>query len=125
MKLKLDENLDGRLALLLTSQGFDADTVSAEGLAGSSDKIIYDTCKAVGRTLVTLDLDFSNPLRFSPVDTEGIVVVRPPKALPSSIQATLWSVIPQLKTGSVEGKLWIVEPGRIREYAPDNGAMHS
>jgi hypothetical protein len=38
------------------------------------------------------------------------------------IQATLWSVLPQLKTGSVKGKLWIVEPGRIREHAPGDAS---
>ncbi len=102
MKLKLDENFDVRLVPELLKEGFDADTVTAEGLAGSPDETIYDTCKAVGRTLVTLDLDFSNPLRFPPEDSEGIVVVRPRKTMLSSIRATLWSVIAQLKTGAVK-----------------------
>ena len=91
MKLKFDENFDVRLVPELIEEGFDADTVIAEGLAGSQDETIYNTCKAVGRTLVTLDLDFSNPFRFPPQDSEGIVVVRPPKAVLSSIRATLWS----------------------------------
>jgi hypothetical protein len=56
----------------LLEEGFDADTVIAKGLVGSPDETIYDTCKAVGRTPVTLDLDFSNPLRFPPEDSEGI-----------------------------------------------------
>jgi predicted nuclease of predicted toxin-antitoxin system len=120
MKLKLDENFDVRLVQELHKEGFDVDTVTAEGLAGSPDETIYDTCKAVGRTLVTLDLDFSNPFRFPPEDSEGIVVVRPPKAILSSIRVTLWSVIAQLKTGAVKGKLWIVEAGRIREHDPDD-----
>ena len=64
MKLKLDENFDVRLVPELLKEGFDADTVIAEGLAGSPDETIYDTCKAVGRILVTLDLDFST-LRFA------------------------------------------------------------
>ena len=122
MKLKLDENFDARLVPELINEGFDADTVIAEGLAGSPDQTIYDTCKAVGRTLLTLDLDFSNPLRFPPKNSEGIVVVRPPKAVLSSIRATLWSVIAQLKAGAVKGKLWIVEPGRIREHDPDDAS---
>jgi predicted nuclease of predicted toxin-antitoxin system len=121
MKLKLDENFDIRLLPELLNEGFDADTVIAEDLAGSPDETIYDTCKTVGRTLVTLDLDFSNPLRFPPEDTEGIVVVRPPRAVLSSIRATLWSVIAQLKTGAVKGKLWIVEAGRIREHDNTRG----
>jgi predicted nuclease of predicted toxin-antitoxin system len=106
----------------LRKEGFDADTVVAEALSGSPDETIYDTCKAVGRTLVTLDLDFANPFRFPPEDSAGIVVVRPPKAALSSIRATLWSVIAQLKTGAVKGKLWIVEAGRIREHDPDDAS---
>lgn len=118
MKLKLDENFDVRLVPLLAAEGFDADTVLGEGLSSSPDETIFDTCKAIGRTLVTLDLDFSNPFHFPPADTAGIIVVRPPQAILPMIQATLWSVLPQLKSGSVKGKLWIVEPGRIREHDP-------
>ena len=120
MKLKLDENFDIRLVPLLAAEGVDVDTVLHEGLSSSSDETIYDTCKAIGRTLVTLDLDFSNPLHFPPADTEGIVVVRPLRAIMPLIRATLWSVLPQLKTSSMKGKLWIVEPGRIREYDPND-----
>ncbi|MEI8017294.1 MAG: DUF5615 family PIN-like protein [Schlesneria sp.] len=50
MKLKLDENFDVRLVPDLINEGFDADTVVAEGLKGNPDKTIYETCKAVGRT---------------------------------------------------------------------------
>jgi predicted nuclease of predicted toxin-antitoxin system len=120
VKLKLDENFDVRLLPDLLQEGFDADTVIAEGLAGSSDETIYETCKTIGRTLVTLDMDFSNPLRFPPGDTEGIVVVRAPKAVLSSIRTTLWSAVAALKTGAVRGKLWIIEPGRIREHVSDD-----
>jgi hypothetical protein len=90
--------------------------VLGEGLSASSDVKIYSTCKAIGRTLVTLDLDFSNPIHFPPANTEGIIVVRPPQALVPMIRATLWSVLPELKSRSARGKLWIVEPGRIREH---------
>jgi hypothetical protein len=55
--------------------------------------------------LVALDLDFSNPLRFPPGDTEGIVVLRPPMSLLPLIEATLRSLIPRLTTDSVSGKL--------------------
>jgi hypothetical protein len=89
MKLKRDENFDARFVPLLAAEGFDADTVPGEGLSGSQDETIYDTCRAVGRTLVTLDLDFSNPIRFPPADMEGIVVVRPPRAVLASIRVTL------------------------------------
>ncbi len=120
MKIKLDENLDPRLVPALESEGFDADTVAAENLSGSSDDMIYETCQKVGRVLVTLDLDFSNPFRFPPATTEGIVVVRPPRPVLSAIRATLFSVLPQLKSLPLKGTLWIVEPGRIRVHDPND-----
>jgi len=36
------------------------------------------------------------------------------------IQATLASALPDLKRASLGGKLWIVEPGRIRLYDPED-----
>jgi predicted nuclease of predicted toxin-antitoxin system len=116
LKLKLDENFDARLIPDLLLEGFDADTVVSEGLGGSSDETVYETCKSVDRVLVTLDLDFSNPLRFQPEGTPGILIVRPHRAVLSSVRATLWGALARLKSGAARGKLWIVEPGRIREH---------
>ena len=81
MRFKLDENLDARIVRLLADRGHDADTVLAEGLSGSTDEQVYATCRNAGRTFITLDLDFSNPFRFPPTATQGIVVVRPPRVL--------------------------------------------
>ena len=38
-----------------------------------------------------------------------------------AIRATLLSILPQLNTQPLAGRLWIVEPGRIRLYDPLNG----
>ena len=40
MRLKLDENLPGRLVALLTQLGHDVDTVPPEGIAGKDDAIV-------------------------------------------------------------------------------------
>lgn len=120
MRIKLDENFDRRIVPLLEADGHDVDTVPAEGLSGSDDDAIYAACQAARRALVTLDLDFSNPFRFPPADTEGIIVVRPPRPVLPAIRATLLSILPQLKTQTLKGALWIVEPGRIRVHDPHN-----
>jgi predicted nuclease of predicted toxin-antitoxin system len=75
---------------------------------------------AEGRTLVTLDLDFANPLRFSPHDTAGVVVLRVPRPVVAQIEAMLRAALPRLKQGPLANRLWIVEPGRIREYDPED-----
>jgi predicted nuclease of predicted toxin-antitoxin system len=116
VKFKLDENFDVRLVSLLADGGHDVDTVLAEKLSGSADEAIYEVCRTDGRTLITLDMDFANPFRFPPEPLEGIVVVRPPRAILPLIRATLVSVLGELKSRPLKGMLWIVEPGRIRVY---------
>ena len=77
MKFKLDENLDARFASILVDTGHECDSVRAEGLGGKSDDELFTICAAEGRVLVTLDLDFADPLRFPPGKTAGIIVLRP------------------------------------------------
>lgn len=125
MRLKLDENLDLRLAPMLAEEGHEVETVYGEEMSGAADERIYEACIREGRTLITLDLDFSNPFRFPPEPTEGIVVVRPARPTLPMIRATLLSALPELESRSLDGALWIVEPGRVRVYdvrADEGGA---
>jgi len=119
VKFKLDENLDSRLIATVAGSGDDADTVKDEGLSGQPDEVIYRACVAHKRVLITLDLDFANPIRFPPEPTAGIVVLRPPRPVLPMIQSTLLAALPTLKSRDLAGTLWIVEPGRIRIYDPD------
>ena len=121
-RFKLDENLDPRLAATLAEEGWDADTGRAEGLSGAREDAVYKTCTAGERTLITLDLDFSNPFQFSPKGTPGIVVLRPPRPVLPMVRATLRSVLPELVSQELAGRLWIVEPERIRVYDPEDDA---
>ena len=50
MKLKLDENIDVRLAPIMAAAGHDVDTVKAEGLSGEPDETIYETCRGMGES---------------------------------------------------------------------------
>ena len=76
MRLKLDENFGERCREVLAGAGHDVSTVAGEQMAGAADVDLLETCKREGRCLVTLDLDFSNPLRFPPSGYAGIAVVR-------------------------------------------------
>jgi predicted nuclease of predicted toxin-antitoxin system len=75
LKFKLDENLGSRCAQLFVEAGHDCSTVLSQGPSGSGDSALIIHCRAEGRTLVTLDLDFANPLLFKPSATHGIAVL--------------------------------------------------
>jgi predicted nuclease of predicted toxin-antitoxin system len=122
VKAKLDENLGRSCAALLAASGHDISTVPEQGMSSWPDEQVLGACLREGRTLVTLDLDFSNPLRFPPEDTPGIVVLRlPSPVMLGQLKAALASLDAALATRSVAGKLWIVQPGAVREYEGKRG----
>jgi len=114
MRIKLDENLDARLAAILKQAGHDTNTVQEQGLRGTVDEGLYEVCKVEGRILVSLDLDFSNIIRFPPRGTSGLVVLRGPNQLFPTIRILVQTLIDALNRESPTGSLWIVEPGRLR-----------
>ncbi len=67
--------------------------------------------------LVTLDLDFSNPLRFPPDQASGVIVVRLHRPTHSLIIEALAGALHRIT--DPEGAIWIVELGRIRVHRPD------
>ena len=120
MKIKLDENLGERGANLFRAVGHDVATVPTENLQGASDRQLIEVCRAEQRCLITLDLDFSNPMVFWPRDYAGIAVLRlPPKATDPDLWDACDLLIKGLQQASIIGRLWIVQRGQIREYRPD------
>lgn len=119
MKLKLDENLGHRIAELFHAAGHDAVTVKGQGLAGHPDRRIFDECQQEGRCLVTMDQDFANPLLFKPGGTSGIAVLRlPGRPNHEDLMRASRTLIAGMEQADITGKLWIIQPGRLREYSP-------
>lgn len=110
MKLKLDENLGRRGQNILKAAGHDVSTVADQNLQGSFDLDLIERCRAEDRCLVTLDLDFANPLVFLPSHYRGIAVLRlPAKPSAADLVALGGTLADALKTEPLSGKLWIVE----------------
>lgn len=120
MKIKLDENLGNDARKALESAGHDVSTVPAQGLQQALDEDLILQCKREARALVTLDLDFANPLRFQPADYPGIAVLRLP-AEPSVrvLSELMQTLVGALEREQLDGRLWIVEIGRLRIHQDD------
>jgi len=114
MRFKLDECVDVRLTSLFEAEGHDAETVFVEGVAGATDRAIYDMCLREKRTLITQDMDFSNPFVFNPIPTEGIVVLRNPSQLLTDLSVLVAEAIAHLSIEKPAGHLWIVGKRKIR-----------
>jgi predicted nuclease of predicted toxin-antitoxin system len=95
--------------------------VRYESLQGASDRQLYKVCCTEQRCLVTLDLDFANPLRFPPGKSGGIVVIRVPRN-PSltMLEHFVLQILKMVEHVPVAEQLWIVEPGGFRIYDTEN-----
>jgi hypothetical protein len=117
VKLKLDENLGKTAAAIFQAGGFDTRTIPGQGLSKATDREVIAACQSERRCLVTLDLDFSNPLLFDPREYSGIAVLRlPPKPSYQDLLDAAHTLTTALSRRDIIGKLWIVQRGRIREY---------
>jgi Domain of unknown function (DUF5615) len=119
--MKLDENIGKRGQALLIEAGHDVCTVLEQNLQSAPDPTVIEVCRVEQRCLVTLDLDFSNPLVYNPTEYSGIAVLRLPKRpAPQDLLDAIETLINALKTETIVGKLWIVKRGQIRIYQQES-----
>jgi len=94
-------------------------TIVDQDMTGAPDDVVYQTCAAEGRTLVTFDLDFANPFVFDPRRTAGIVVLRLPHMHgPSDVAAVVDQLVGVAADRDVDGALWIISVRGVRRFVP-------
>ncbi len=114
MLFKLDENLRAEVGEPLRQVGHDVSTVYDQGLRGRDDHEIAEACRAEGRVLISLDLDFSNIQNFPPENYPGLIVLRLRTKGRTAVESVFRRVISHLDQQPIAGRLWIVDEQRIR-----------
>lgn len=113
MRFKVDENLPIEVADLLTAAGHDAATVNDQGVGGAKDPDLASLVRREKRVLLTLDSGFGD-IRSYPHEYPGFVVLRLPRQDKAFVLQVCQRLIGQLAKEPLTGRLWIVEPTRIR-----------
>lgn len=124
MKFKLDENLGPSIHEMFIRRGHDCLMVREQGLGGAVDARLWAATVSEDRILVTTDHDFGNVMTYPPSSTAGIAVLNPPGTVSRTLlRALAEALLVALEQRSIRGKLWIVEPSRIREHeSEESGA---
>jgi predicted nuclease of predicted toxin-antitoxin system len=114
MQFRVDENLRDDIAEALRSRGHDTLTVHDQGMRGNPDTRLALVCRADGRAIVTLDLDFANIRDYPPQDYPGLIVLRLADQSRPYVLRVFRSVLDLLDREVLAGCLWIVEEHRVR-----------
>lgn len=118
---KLDENLSPALKEPLVAAGHDVATAAEEGLQGEPDERIAEACRSESRCLITADEDFAQIIQYPPALYSGLIVLWHPRPSLRRMLDLLRQVVSAVEIESPRGRLWIVEPGRIRIHEPGEG----
>lgn len=113
-RFKLDENLPRDAETLLHDAGHDVHTVLDEQLGGHPDPSVFAASQTEARILVSLDSDFADIRVYPPASHEGIWVLRPRMQSIDNTLSLLRAALLVLETESTQGRLWIIEPERVR-----------
>ena len=88
-------------------------------MGGATDGQLYAACIEEDRVLVTLDLDFANPLRFDPAPTPGLAVLRVSDTPGiGDLEMAASRLVDVLAIEQIRGQLWVVDRSRVRLYRP-------
>jgi len=114
MQFKSDENLPVEVKEILATAGHDTMTVHDQKMVGKPDSFVAAVCREECRSLLTLDLDFSDIRAYPPANFHGIIVLRPRTLAKPAVLALVSQLIPLLGTEPLQGKLWIVQENGLR-----------
>jgi predicted nuclease of predicted toxin-antitoxin system len=112
LQLLADECVYKATVDFLLTLGYDVVTVQELGLAGANDDAIIDRAVALGRVLLTRDMDFSNILLYPPAQYLGIMVLKMTPATVDAVHKVLKQALAQ--TSDLAGALLVVDRNKFR-----------
>lgn len=118
MRIKLDENLPGRISLILQAAGHDVDTVADEGLVGADDRTLSHTATSAGRLVLTMDRGFGDIRRYPPGTHAGIVVLRVDDQAAPAVARAVHDLLRAVVIDELTGCIAVFQRGELRIRRP-------
>ena len=107
-------HLPAEFVEMLRSAEHDAQSVLDEGMGGAADARVAEACRAEGRAIVTLDLDFADIRAYPPNEQAGVIVLRVDDQRRQRLLTVFEQVVRMLETEDVRGHLWLIDERGVR-----------
>ena len=114
VRLKVDENLPGQIADLLTGHGYDALTVGDQGWRGIADDGLWGRVQAEGRWLVTADKEFAHLRRYPPGSHAGLIFLRSTEESRADYLRLAETAVKRAKLDEIRGAVIVVTRRGVR-----------
>ena len=115
MRFKLDENVPFVLkSIIEEKEEYEVDSVFHQGMAGVSDKQLFEHCTKEKRILITLDNDFSSQTSYSIEKIEGIIILKPSTQGKNALKSLFKIFLKKYSLNSVKGKRILIYPDEIK-----------
>ena len=114
MRIKVDEDLPGAVAKLLSEAGHDAIGVIDQGMGGAPDAELWRAVQVEHRLLVTADKGFADIRSHMPGTHAGVLLLRPDTDGIGPLVALLRRVLQYYNLVDLSGTVTVATSRRIR-----------
>jgi predicted nuclease of predicted toxin-antitoxin system len=114
MRVKVDEDLPLDGVRLLQERGYDAASVTAQGMGGWKDRPLWDAVQAEQRFLVTADKGFGDLRQYAPGTHAGILLLRPDEDGIRPLTELLGRGLDNYSLAELAGRTTVATPRAIR-----------
>lgn len=114
MRLFADECVYSVTIKTLRAWGHDVETAQEAGLSGHNDNELLQYAISQNRILISIDMDFSNALRFVPSSHTGIIILKIRPSTIDNVHQVLKQFLDQNTEDEVHHSLVIADQSKYR-----------
>lgn len=112
--VKVDEDLPRSVVSLLRERGYDASSVTEQGMGGWKDPDLWAAIQREKRFLITADKGFADLRRYPPGTHAGVLLLRPDEEGIRPALELLTRLLASYRLDELAGTVTVVTPRGVR-----------